>query len=204
MAFVPDVVVGEYVIVHVGFAIQKLDAEEAAQAISRDSGAELHALEVFLSQPHGKRPSREQVKRLADLIALPPRSWTPDALWSAYAHLKEGRVKGSSAERTWADLVSLVRFALGADAELKPFRDQVLARFENWMASQENRGRTFDAEQRRWLQRIAEQISVDTEVRVMDLEDVKFRRDGGLGRADALFGEELVSILDDLNRELVA
>ena len=45
---------------------------------------------------------------------------------------------------------------------------------------------------------------MDTEVRVMDLDDVKFRRAGGLGRADAQFGEELVSILDDLNRELVA
>jgi|LNFM01.1.fsa_nt_gb hydrogenase expression/formation protein HypC len=34
VAFVPDVAVGEYVIVHVGFAIQKLDAEEAERALS--------------------------------------------------------------------------------------------------------------------------------------------------------------------------
>lgn len=34
VAFVPDVVVGEYVIVHVGFAIQKLDERAARQALS--------------------------------------------------------------------------------------------------------------------------------------------------------------------------
>jgi len=31
--FVPDVEVGEYVIVHVGFALSKLDAEEAAKTL---------------------------------------------------------------------------------------------------------------------------------------------------------------------------
>ena len=31
--FVPDVEVGEYVIVHVGFALSRLDAEEAARTL---------------------------------------------------------------------------------------------------------------------------------------------------------------------------
>ena len=31
LAYVPDAVVGEYVIVHVGFALQKVDEEEALQ-----------------------------------------------------------------------------------------------------------------------------------------------------------------------------
>jgi hydrogenase expression/formation protein HypC len=31
LAYVPDAVVGDYVIVHVGFALQKVDEEEAKQ-----------------------------------------------------------------------------------------------------------------------------------------------------------------------------
>jgi hydrogenase expression/formation protein HypC len=39
--FVPEVEVGEYVIVHVGFALSRLDAEEAARtlAVLREMGA---------------------------------------------------------------------------------------------------------------------------------------------------------------------
>jgi len=34
LALVEDVAVGDYVIVHVGYALQKLDAEEAAQTLA--------------------------------------------------------------------------------------------------------------------------------------------------------------------------
>lgn len=34
LALVEDVAVGDYVIVHVGFALQKLDTEEAAQTLA--------------------------------------------------------------------------------------------------------------------------------------------------------------------------
>jgi len=39
--FVPEVEVGDYVIVHVGFALSRLDAEEAAQTLAmlREMGA---------------------------------------------------------------------------------------------------------------------------------------------------------------------
>jgi hydrogenase expression/formation protein HypC len=47
MAYVPDAQVGEYVVVHVGFAIAKIDEEEAAQVFNylREIG-ELDELEV--------------------------------------------------------------------------------------------------------------------------------------------------------------
>ncbi len=34
LAYLPDVIVGEYVLVHVGFAISKVDEEEAAEIFS--------------------------------------------------------------------------------------------------------------------------------------------------------------------------
>jgi hydrogenase expression/formation protein HypC len=49
LEYVPDVKVGEYVIVHVGFALSKLDAEEAARLYALL--AELAALEDELEPP---------------------------------------------------------------------------------------------------------------------------------------------------------
>jgi type I restriction enzyme R subunit len=49
-----------------------------------------------------------------------------------------------------ADVVSLVRFAVGEDDELVPFAEQVKQRFEGWMAVQETPGHTFTSEQRLW------------------------------------------------------
>ena len=43
VALVPDVVPGDYVIVHVGYALQKLDAEEAQRTLELFAGAGLAA-----------------------------------------------------------------------------------------------------------------------------------------------------------------
>ena len=52
-----------------------------------------------------------------------------------------------------ADIVSLVRFALHQENELRPFHDQVNERFAQWMAQQEKNDRRFTQEQRQWLER---------------------------------------------------
>ncbi|WP_368356549.1 N-6 DNA methylase [Acidithiobacillus sulfurivorans] len=51
-------------------------------------------------------------------------------LWSAYARVQAGQVKGSESRRQLTDLLSLVRFALGLDGELKPFAAAVCVRPE--------------------------------------------------------------------------
>lgn len=51
LAYVPDVKVGEYVIVHVGFALSKLDAEEARRTY--ELLAELAAAEDRASAEEG-------------------------------------------------------------------------------------------------------------------------------------------------------
>ena len=51
LAYVPGVRVGDYVIVHVGFAISQVDAEEAARAF-----AVLEAIDGALETELGSRP----------------------------------------------------------------------------------------------------------------------------------------------------
>jgi type I restriction enzyme R subunit len=112
-------------------------------------------------------------------------------------------VRGSGA-RTWTDIVALARHALHREEDIVPFGDQVRRRFDNWIAQQSNRGRTFNDEQMRWLTMIRDRIAGDAEVRIEDFDDTPFLDVGGLGRFYDVFGEEYETLVRELNDELVA
>ncbi|MCK6515673.1 hypothetical protein L6R46_11545 [Myxococcota bacterium] len=78
------------------------------------------------------------------------------------------------------------------------------ALFQNWLATQSNRGRTFTAEQLDWLHLIKDRIIVDMELTRDDLDDTPFIERGGLGKADKLFGNDLDPLVEELTAELVA
>jgi len=184
------------------------DADQALvsefEAFCQEHRDEIDALAVLYSRPYAQRLTREQLLDLVAAIQRPPRQWSSEALWAAYERVEAGRVRGASKGRLMTDLISLARHAMGVDEELVSYADQAADRFENWLAQQANRGRTFTDEQRAWLELIRDRIAVDLEVRVEDLDQVPFVEKGGLGRFYELFGEEYEAVVDELNRELVA
>jgi type I restriction enzyme R subunit len=165
---------------------------------------EIDALQFFYAQPYSKRLSFKDIKALAEAIKAPPRAWTPEKLWRAYETLAKDKVRGASGKRLLTDIVSLVRFATHKDDELVPFGEQVRARFEAWMAQQENGGRVFTVEQRRWLEMIRDHIATSLEMTVDDLDYAPFAEAGGRGKAAQVFGKELREMLNELNEVLAA
>jgi type I restriction enzyme R subunit len=164
---------------------------------------EITALQVLYSRPYRQRLTYKDIKALADALQLPPRSWTPDRLWQAYQQLDRSKVRGSG-QRVLADVVSLVRYAVGEDEELVPFAEQVRRRFEGWLAMQETAGRNFTTEQRQWLAAIRDHIAGSVSMGLEDFQYAPFDQRGGLARAYTLFGEDLGRVLKELNVELVA
>ena len=164
---------------------------------------EIGALQILYSRPYKQRLTYEQIKELAEAIGQPPRGWKPEALWRAYETLDRSKVRGSG-ERRLADIVSLVRFALHQDDELRPFRAEVDRRFDEWLAAQESEGRTFTPEQRQWLEMMRDHIADSVAIDRDDFEETPFVQKGGLGKAFQLFGPELAKIMDELNGELAA
>jgi type I site-specific restriction endonuclease len=150
-----------------------------------------------------ERLTYREIRALADTLQAPPRALTPDRLWAAYQQLEQSRVRGSG-QRMLADIVSLVRFAIGEDMDLAPFADHVRERFEAWLATQEQAGRSFTPEQRRWLEAIRDHIAGSVSMGLEDFQLAPFDQQGGLGRAYSLFGQELEALLEELNRELAA
>jgi len=167
---------------------------------------EIAALQFFYSQPYDKRLSYDDIKMLHEAIVAPPRLLTTKKLWAAYQLLEKNKVRGASSQRRLTDLVSLIRFALKDSKvdELVPFADDVQVRFEQWMATQELRGRSFSREQRWWLEKICDHIAQSLEFELDDFGFTPFVEQGGLGKAHQVFGSELPSLMSELNEVLVS
>ena len=190
---------------------QNLNYETAAghltsefEAYCRENRDQLDALSVLYAKPYRQRITRAKLMELAQAIQRPPRQWTTEALWHAYEQVEANRVKGASKGKHLTDLICLARHALGVEEQLVSFQDQAAERFAGWLAQQANRGRTFSAEQLGWLELIRDQIVVDLEVRMSDLDDPPFAQQGGLGKVYELFGEDLGSIVSELNEVVAA
>ena len=178
------------------------DAVQSFNEFIEENRDEITALQVLYERPYQQRLRYADIRALADAMQAPPRSWTAERLWQAYQRLDESKVRGSG-QRQLADIVALVRYAIGDADELAPFADHVNQRFEGWLAMQETAGREFTVEQRRWLEAIRDHIAGSVSIEPGDFEYAPFNQQGGLMGAHTVFGDDLQSIIDELNLELV-
>ena len=167
---------------------------------------EIAALSFFYEQPYQRRAlTFDMIEALHEQVSRPPLMLTTERLWSAYARVHAGQVAGVSSKRQLTDLVSLVRFALGLDAELRPFADEVDRRFQAWIFRHNaQRGTAFTAEQTEWLRLMKEHIASSCSIGRDDFDYAELADKGGLQKAWAVFGEELDGMMTEMNEELVA
>ncbi len=166
---------------------------------------EITALQILYNQPYGARAlTRQQLQELAMALKKPPHLWTEEKLWQAYAQLEKDKVRGVSAQLVLTDLIALVRHALQPDGELAPYPAQVQARYEAWLAAQEQAGKQFSAEQRWWLDKIAQYIGLNLQItpQDFDLDGEMYNHGGRYGAMDAL-GADWLQLLDEVNEALV-
>ena len=176
---------------------------ESFEKFIQEHKDEITALQVLYSRPYKERLTLKAIKELAAAIKKPPRAWTPELLWRAYETLEKSKVRGAGG-KVLADIVSLVRFALHQENELRPFHDQVNERFAAWLAEQEKNGRQFTPDQRQWLEAIRDHIAASLTIEADDFDYVPFVQHGGVGRALQVFGKDLTPLLEELNSVLAA
>ena len=190
-------------VIEAGFTVER--ATEMVQSFHEyieENRDEITALQVLYQRPYQQRLTYADIRTLAETLIMPPRSWTTDGLWEAYRRLEKDKVRGSG-QRVMADIVSLVRHALGHDEELAPFSEGVEQRFQGWLAMQETAGRDFTDEQRQWLEAIKDHISGSVSIDFEAFQYAPFNQQGGLARAIDLFGGGLPELLEELNVTLV-
>ena len=176
------------------------------QQFIRDHQNELDAIQLIYQQPYQKRHlSYDMINQLVEEIEQPPYHIAPAEVWKAYEQLKKAKVKGALPESKLPVLISLIRLATGVTDVLEPFTELVNNRFENWVKQQALANKKeFKPEQLAWLNKIKEQIAQNAEMTVDDFEYTPFNQDGGLLKAQELFGNDLQPIINELNGYLIA
>ena len=192
------------------FAAQAQANAEAAvgkfRAFLDDHRDDIAALGFFYAQPYRRHAlTLEMIEDLHDALSRPPLMLTTETLWSAYARVQETKVRGNGVRRQLTDLVSLVRFALGMDDELRPFADIVDKRFADWVFRHNARRATaFTPEQMDWLRLVKDHIASSCRIERDDFDYAQLAGKGGLQKAWTVFDGQLDALLAEMNEELVA
>jgi type I restriction enzyme R subunit len=206
-----DIVIDEVTVDVLLDASGVVDTDRARQIVDswRDyleaNKDEITALHLLYAHDGSAKVTFAELRELAERIKRPPYNWTPDLLWGAYEALDDGAAKVRRSDRhTVADLISLVRFALGEDDQLVPYADTVQERYEAWLAQQEQAGAAFTDQQRWWLDRIADVIAQSAGITAQDLDNAPFTERGGVDGALRDLGDEAGRLVESLNAELTA
>lgn len=197
-------------VIYSGFAEQaEAQAAQSIQTFQEYLAAhkdEIAALSFFYQQPYQRRAlTLEMIEDLHSRLSRPPLLLTTERLWNSYARVQTSQVKGANLKRQLTDLVALVRFALGMEDELQPFREQVDRRFQEWIFRHNaQRSSAFTPEQTEWLRLMKDHIASSCSIQREDFDFAELAGKGGLQKAWAVFGPQLDELMDELNAGLVA
>ena len=187
-------------------------AKEKAQALVNsfkkfieDNRDEITALQILYCLPYQQRKlTYEQIRELAETVKKPPYGIEPELVWKAYEQLEKSKVRRASPQKLLMDMICLVRFALGKNEVLEPWGDVEDRKFTGWLKRQESSGIEFTPGQMEWLVMIKDHITTSLSINTEDFEYAPFHERGGVMKAQKLFGDQLVNIMDDLNEALAA
>lgn len=165
---------------------------------------EITALSIFFDQPYRRREiTFTMIKDLMEKIRLEKPIFAPLHIWEAYKSL--GKTNSDAPKDELTALVSLIRAVCGIDNELKAYDKTVDDNFKQWIfaqnAGQHNR---FTPEQMEWLRMIKDHIVNSYHLEIDDLDYNPFDVHGGRGKMYQLFGDEMQTIINELNEALAA
>ena len=127
----------------------------------------------------------------------------PLRIFEAYSDLDKIEKTDSISELS--ALVSLVRRVSNVDDKLINFHSVVDRNFQKWIfGKHKGAAPKFNPEQMNWLQMIKDHIAESFHIEKDDLELAPFNSKGGLSKMYELFGENMDSIITEMNEALVA
>ena len=163
---------------------------------------EITALQIFYGQPYRRRElTFTMIKELVESIVADKPALAPVHVWRAYEQLET--VSGQPKNEMVA-LVSLIRRVAGIDTALTPFDKTVDKNFQRWLFKKQAGTLKFTKDQMEWLYMLKDQIATSVHVDLDDLDYTPFDATGGRGRMWQLFGENMNTIIDELNEALAA
>lgn len=164
---------------------------------------EITALKIFYNEPHRRRElTSKMVKELLSHIKANKPRLAPSIVWEAYRQLEETNPQNPKSEII--ALVSILRRLTGLDSKLTGFDLTIDKNFQKWVFAKQAGSLKYSAEQMEWLRMIKEHIATSLHVEIDDLDYTPFDAQGGRGKMWQFFGEEMETIIDELNEALAA
>ena len=187
------------------------DAQENAEAMAQDfeqfleaNRDEIEALTIFYTQPHRRSElTYGMVREVFDKLKADKPRLAPLRVWQAYALLDEYTGQQPVTELT--ALVALIRRVCGIDSKISPYSETVRRNFQSWiMTHHSGGGEKFNEEQMAWLRMIRDHVITSFRLEREDLDMAPFDARGGMGQMYKLFGDQMDSVIDELNEALAA
>lgn len=162
------------------------------------------ALTIFFSQPYRRRElSFDMIREVLDKLKTDQPKLAPMRVWQAYRQLDA--YKGEQPLSELTTLVALIRRVCGLDSNINTFDGTVRRNFQNWIMKHHSGGAAkFNEAQMDWLRMVRDHVANSFHIEKDDLEMSPFDAQGGLGKMHQLFGNQMDSLLDELNEVLVA
>ncbi len=165
---------------------------------------EIEALTIFYDTPHRRQTvTFDMIKSIFEKLRSDKPRLAPVMVWRAYALLDE--VKSEQPVNELTALISLIRRACGIDTKISRHSEKVRKNFQDWiMKHHSGSGEKFNKEQMEWLHMIRNHVMTSFHIERDDLELSPFDTNGGLGKMYKLFGEDMDTLINELNEVLAA
>jgi type I restriction enzyme, R subunit len=164
---------------------------------------ELSALSIFYNQPYNRRNiTYEMIKEVLDTLKRNKPQLAPVNVWRAYEQVE--KVNGKSPKNELTALVSLIRRVTGIDEKLTAFDQTVNRNFQKWVFDKQAGPVKYTEEQMEWLRMIKDHVTSSVHIERDDLDYAPFDGRGGVGKMVQLFGDEMDTIIDEMNGALAA
>jgi len=165
---------------------------------------EITALSIFYNQPYNRRNvTYAMIREVLDTLKLKKPGLAPARVWQAFEQVE--KASGKSPKNELTALVSLIRRVTNIDETLTAFEQTVDRNFQKWVfGKQAGAAAKFTEDQMTWLRMIKEHIISSVHIEKDDLDYAPFDGQGGIGRMHQLFGDEMDTIIDEMNEALAA
>lgn len=159
----------------------------AFERFVRDNPDEVDAIRVLLDRP--KEWSTDALAELKQKLMRAPQRFTPDNL---------ERVHRERYGQALVDIISMVKHAANEANELFTAEQRIRLAVQKVTARRE-----MTAPQQAWLERITDHLVANLSVSKDDFEELPvFDRHGGWTAANKVFGDQLETLLAELNEEV--
>lgn len=186
-----------------GFSEQ---AKEKAQWLINDfqqfleeNKEELELIKAYYHVSYKEKIKYADLKKFTAAIEIKPILRNPENLWNALSMLYPDKVLESDGLGS-TDFISIISFVWHQTNKLEPYKLTVQNHYEEWLKKQWN---TYTNDQQTWLDLMKDHLSTSLELTPEIFEYWAFAQLGWLGRAYQLFWNNLMGVMEEMQRELV-